>query len=362
MITLFSKKIFLICLLICCLITTSLAAPNKAESLKKDLKSLHELFSENAPNEKIEKYVFEMAKRQQLVGELSLLGNDTPEAMRLALAYGNVLREHEDMLLEISFNKVYRSSTVMAHRYLWLMPPSEHYKQKLLHISKDHPYAYEILFRTRQFDDEVKQKFLDTILQEPSQRERDTLASLATPWAIEEMLPIYEEMLNRPFLAEYIEFKGHMPLEDPKSNITGHKTAARYVKRAGPSAAKLLPLLRMRIEEITTKFPTNSELLVSTLKEAVKVAEGTRAPDIELAYNPPGRIDLRSGSTDSIPNSENTKSTKFDNTDSGNSNLISVQTSAPVKENIPNRWLIIAGSTAFLAGLLYYIIASKRKS
>ncbi len=267
----------------------SMQAAVQPRVLQADLDKLQALFIEKAPDAEIQSFMLDLSKRHQLRGSVSSLGK-TPEARRLVVEYGNVVRQHEDLLLELSFNSAYRSSSVLAHNYLWFMPPSEDFRGKLVALSDEHPYAYEVLFHTRQFDEEVKNKFVDTVISEPSQVKRDALADMSAKWAIEEMMPVYREMLSRPFLAEHVKFYEGFPTDDPRSNLGAYQRAANYMMHMGTKASELLPLLNERIGEITKKFPEPHPLLVSKLKTAVEVAEGKRERQLVDSYNQTGPI------------------------------------------------------------------------
>lgn len=138
--------------------------------------------------------------------------------------------------------------------------------------------AYDLMFR-QQLDDAADRQSLIERVQMHLERSsaadvaKELIAKASTVWAFEGMMPLYRQWLSLPYSKESV----------PKGR--GMQTLANLYARAsdglmafGTKGADLLPLLRLRLDELSRADDEHSHHIAMLLQQAIDVAEGKVMP------------------------------------------------------------------------------------
>lgn len=225
------------------------------------------------------------------------MASPSPERLDRIRQIGDAIAPYEQVLVDLAFNKTLGSDADRAVDFLWYAKPTPTLKRSLLNASEEHPIAFEVLFETGMFDSEVKAKYIAGLAPSARPELREQRASMAVTWGLLEALPVYVELLQKPFDPTKVTFVGHIPAHDAGSSLSGYGLAVQASLYLGEKAAPLLPLLKVRYAEIERAFPDQAIALGGGLLNAIDVIEGRRPVSINTATNGRGAINLTVGST-----------------------------------------------------------------
>lgn len=281
------------------------ASPNRMNDLNDLRTSLKNIGSDYAAGRKADAALAlaELSERHYPIDWIREVPSDswaapTQERLERINEISQAIAGSESVLVEMAFD---RELNGMAHssarKFLYYAPPSNQLKTTLLSKADVSSEAYLLLFETGLFDSDVRAKYVEGLQAPAPSSLRIQRADMAVEWGLLEALPVYLEMLQRPFDPSTISFVGHIPAEDAKSSLSRYKVAAQAAMHFGPSGVTLLPLLNQRFAEIQAAFPDNHQALTGTLKAAIDVIEGRRNPPIRAAMNGRGALNLMLGAS-----------------------------------------------------------------
>jgi hypothetical protein len=221
----------------------------------------------------------------------------SPSAERLERInqIARTIAPYESVLVTLGFDKSLGSDAQRAVDFLWYTAPSPALKQRLIDAADRNPTAYRVLFETGMFDSQVRSKFVEGLAASAPKYLREQRAAMAVDWGLVEALPVYLEMLRKPFDPQTISFVGHIPAESANGTLGGYRLASQAAMYLGSNGTILLPLLKQRYSEIQASFPDKGEVLTGNLKAAVDVLEGKRHPRVRAAINGRGALNLSRG-------------------------------------------------------------------
>lgn len=225
------------------------------------------------------------------------MASPSPERLDRIRQIGDAIAPYEQVLVDLAVNKTLGSDADRAVDFLWYAKPTPTLKRSLLNASDEHPIAFKVLFETGMFDGEARAKYATGLAPSAPPELREQRASMASDWGLPEALPIYAEMLRKPFDPTKVSFVGHIPAEDAGSSLSSYGLAAQGAMHLGASGKALLPLIKQRFAEIQAAFPDKHQALTGNLNAAIDVLEGRRPPPVHAAINGRGAINLTVGST-----------------------------------------------------------------
>jgi len=223
------------------------------------------------------------------------MASPSPERLNRINQIANAIAPYEQLLVDIGFDKTLSSDADRALDFLWYAAPSPDLKQSLFKEADKNAIAYQVLFETGMFDSQVRSKFIEGLLPSAPAQLRQQRASMASSWGLVEAVPVYMEMLQKPFDPATVSFVGHIPAGDAKSPLSAYRMASQAAMHLGSEGAVLLPLLKQRYSEIQAAFPDKGQVLTGNLKAAIDVLEGRRNPPVHTAINGRGEINLTKG-------------------------------------------------------------------
>lgn len=239
---------------------------------------------------------------------------------------GRAIAGSENALVEIAFDRELSGAVnSSARKFLYYAPPSANLKSLLLSKTDQSTEAYRLLFETGLFDAEIRSKFVKGLEPSSPSSLRLERADMAVEWGLSEALPVYTEMLQKPFDPAKVSFVGQIPAEDAGGSLSGYRVAAQAAMHLGDVGKALLPLIKQRFAEIQAAFPDKHQALTGNLIAAIDVLEGRRRPPIHAAINGRGAIKsmrglspvaLASDSTLALPRSVASTSTPSDSAES----------------------------------------------
>lgn len=219
----------------------------------------------------------------------------SPSAERLSRIeqIAEALTPFEATLVSIAMNPGFGSDADRAVNLLWYAKPTETLKRSLLSKADSNPIAYRILFETGLSDEEVRKAFVKGLdASSPEGIRVSQRADMAVTWGLVEAIPVYLELLNKPFNPKTISFVGHIPAQDANSTLGGYNLAARAAMHLGRNGEPLLPLIKERFAEVQKAFPAQQKVLTGSLVSAIDVLEGRREPQNHAAMSGRGVINL----------------------------------------------------------------------
>lgn len=223
------------------------------------------------------------------------MASPSPERLERIEQIARTIAPYESVLVSLGFNKALGSDAIRAVNLLWYAAPSPALKERLLGETANDSFAYVVLFETGMFDPQVRSRFVQGLSAPASPELRHQRASMACSWGLVEAIPVYIELLQKPFDPTTISFVGHVPAEDAEGSLSGYRLASEAAMYLGPAGTTLLPLLKQRYSEIQAAFPDKGQVLTGSLKAAIDVLEGRRNPPVHAAINGRGEINLTKG-------------------------------------------------------------------